>query len=239
MSFKSKYCVNVSFSFAPVRLCRRTVEVGGVHLVAHGGDGLQQGDARLGQCVQNMVASVAWRIDAYLAAQLFNAELSFRRVELHPCHVGEVALELRILERLARYGVVIVVLPQAVLRTLHAVLPYAVGTFAHPLLRLHQLFGVVEADAHQIYHAVEVIVDAHMHAAVVQEPPRHLLQRAVLVVSHQRAVAEGESAERALVGIFRIFRLLLLRLFVVVVIETVLRAVGALGSDKPRSVAER
>ena len=120
-------------------LGRRTVEVGGVHLVANTRDGLENGDSRLRQGVENMVSSIARSIDSYLIIHGLDTNGTLAGVQLHPCNIREIALELRIFERLARNGVVVVVLPQTILWTLLTVLPNAIRTFAHPLLRLHHL----------------------------------------------------------------------------------------------------
>ena len=107
------------------------------------------------------------------------------------------------------------------------------------MLALDQLLRIVEADAHEVDDAIEVIIDIHIHAAIAQEAPRHLVNRTVQVVGYQRAVAEGEAVEGTLVGILRILRLLLEGFLVVMVIEAVLRAVGTLGGDKAGTIAER
>ena len=65
---ESPHGVEDVFPFQPGGLCRGTVEVGGVHFVAHGGDDLEQGDARFGEGVEEVVAAVAWLVDADVAA---------------------------------------------------------------------------------------------------------------------------------------------------------------------------
>ena len=94
-----------------------------------------------------MVASVARGIDADIVGGCHYADATLGGGQLHPVHAGEVTLEFRVFPALARNGVVIVGLPVAVLWTFLAVLPYAVGATPHPLLALHLLLGVVEADA--------------------------------------------------------------------------------------------
>ena len=122
-----------------------------------------------------MVATITRGIDAHLLVDGLYAHLAFRRGELHPSDISKVALELRIFERLAGNGVVIVVLPVTVLRTFHTVLPHTIRTFAYPLLALYLLLGIVKADTHQIDHAVEVIFDIHIQTAVAKEAVGYLL----------------------------------------------------------------
>ena len=114
--------------------CRRTVKVGGVHLIPYSRNNLQDRDAALWQFVKQMVAAIAWLIntDIVVAAYARDAYLAFLCLYLHPLYVREESLKLRILKRLTWYWVVIIVVPVAKLWTMQAVLPYSVRTIAHP-----------------------------------------------------------------------------------------------------------
>ena len=192
---------DASFSFAPVGLGGRTVEVCRVHFVADGRDGPQNRDARLRQVVEDMVAAVTRRIDAYLSVQDFQAKLSFGRIQFHPGDVREIALKLRILPRLTGNGVVVVILPITILRTFLTVLPDTIGSFAHPLLALHHRLRIVEADTHQVDDTIEVVVYVHIHTAIGQEPPGDLVDGTMQIVDNKRAVVDGEAVESTLIGI--------------------------------------
>ena len=172
-----------------------------------------------------MVTTVARGIDAHLVVHEFQSELTFLRGEFHPGNIREIALEFGIFPRLSGNGVVIVVAPQANLRTFHAVLPDAIGTFSYPLLTLHHLLGIVETDAQQVNHAVEIVIYIHVRPAVAEKTPGNRLDRTVTVVGHQSAVTNGETIENSLVAILGIVGLLLEGLLVIVVIESVLRTV--------------
>ena len=98
-----------------------------------------------------MVAAITWLVNSYIVYNTIPtlgigysclAETAARLegygavgcVESHPRAVGEVALELWILERLARDWVVIVIGPVSVLRAVETVLPYTVRAIAYPFL---------------------------------------------------------------------------------------------------------
>ena len=144
---------------SPYGLCRRTIEVGGVHLVAYGRDYLHHAYSCLRQCIEQLVASVAWLVyaDVVFVGAWTDCYHTRLGLQLHPLHSGEIALELRIVEALSRHGVVVVVCSHAKLRTVYAVFPHSVRTASEPLLMLHFCFRQVELHSHQIYHPIEDI----------------------------------------------------------------------------------
>ena len=100
ISFKCQGSTDTSLSFAPIGLCRRTVKVSGIYLVAYGRDSLEQGDTCLGEGIEKMVTTVTWGIDTNITmvVRMYDPDLSFSGLYLHPVDIGEVAFELRILE---------------------------------------------------------------------------------------------------------------------------------------------
>jgi hypothetical protein len=80
--------------------CRRTVKVGGVHLIPYSRNNLQDRDAALWQLIKQMVAAIAWLIntDIVFATYTRDAYLAFLCLYLHPLYVREESLKLRILK---------------------------------------------------------------------------------------------------------------------------------------------
>ena len=176
-----------------------------------------------------------------IGSQTREADFSFISLELHPLHVGKVAFKLRIIPTFGWNRVIIVVLPIAVLRTLFAVLPNTVRTIAHPSLALHFGLRIVESHTHHIYYTTKIIMAGYSYQTVSEELPIHLIERAMLVCSHQLCLRflPFETDESTLVNKLGIKCLFLLSLFIVVIIELVQTAVASSGSHEPRSIAQR
>ena len=195
------------------------------------------------QGIEQTVSTITRGINAHvlIGSQTREADLSFIGLELHPLHVGKVAFKLWIIPAFGWNRVIIVVLPIAVLRTLFAVLPNPVRTIAHPSLAADLAFRIVESHAHHIYYATEIVMTGYSHRTVRKELPVYLIERSMLVFSHQLCLRflPFETGKSALVNKLGIECLFLLSLFIVVIIELVQTAVASSGSHEPRSIAQR
>ena len=127
------------------------------------------------------------------------------------------------------------------MRTLFAVLPNPVRTVAHPSLAADLGLRVVESHAHHIYHATEIVMAAYSHRTVREELPVHLIERSMLISSHQLCLRflPFETGESTLVNKLGIKCLFLLSLLIVVIIELIQAAVTSSGSHESRSVTQR
>ena len=81
----------------------------------------------------------------------------------------------------------------------------------------------------------------YSYQTVSEELPIHLIERAMLVFSHQLCLRflPFETGKSALINKLGIECLFLLSLFVIVIIELVQTAVTSSGSHEPRSIAQR
>lgn len=118
-------------------LGRGAVEIGGIHLIAHGGYHIKHGESRRGEFVKQMIAAIARLVDTDILSRLpvLQADAPFVGHQLHPVDIGKVAFKLGIVPRLAGNGVVVRILPETVLGALEPVLPHSVRAAAtHDLL---------------------------------------------------------------------------------------------------------
>ena len=195
------------------------------------------------QGIEQTITTITRGINTHvlIGSQTREADFSFISLELHPLHVGKVAFKLRIIPTFGWNRVIIVVLPIAVLRTLFAVLPNTVRTIAHPSLALHLGLRIVESHTHHIYYTTKFIMAGYSYQTVSEELPIHLIERSMLVFSHQLCLRflPFETGKSALINKLGIECLFLLSLLIIMIIELVQAAVTSSGSHESRSIAQR
>ena len=174
---------------------------------------------------------------------MVNTDFPFFRLQLHPFHIGKIALEFGIIPTFARYRIIIRIVPVAHLRTFQSVLPYTIWSFAHPRLALDQLFWIIETNTHDVNNAIESIRNRQSYSTIFSKRPLYFLETAVLVGGNQSVchgfVAECKTGKMPLVGILGILCFLIESILVIVIIEAILRTVATLGGNKTRTITER
>lgn len=118
--------------------------------------------------------------------------LPLARLDRHPVDIRKIAFKLRVVPALAGDGVVVVIVPIAVLRSSEPVLPHAVRAFANPCLTDHTAFGIVEGDAHEVDDTIETVVYIHGHGAVLKERIVDRRDGAVGVARRQRVAVPAK-----------------------------------------------
>ena len=126
---------------------------------------------------------------------------------------------------------------------MNAVLPYTVWTVSEPLLMLYVSFGQVKFHTHEVNNTIEVICVNKACPAVWCDVPFCFLQRTKLVGRcNNKSITFTFCCcylvKLTLFCIFSICCLLLFCLTVVMVVELIHRAVGALVGKEPRAIIE-
>lgn len=144
----------------------------------------------MGKGIEQAVTTITGLIysDISIRGLVGQADKAFSGTDIHPGDMTEIALELRIGEGFTRNGVVIIVLPNIVLRTMKTVLPYTVRAGTQPTFAYYLVFGIVETDSHQIDYAGEVIGIIEGDDAVGGDGPLGFIQIAEAVVGGDNKV---------------------------------------------------
>ena len=85
------------------------------------------------------------------------ADGSLFRTNTHPGDTAKISFEFRIGECLTRNRIVIIILPDIILRAMNTILPYTIRTCSQPTLAEHLSFRIIKANTHQVYHTGEVV----------------------------------------------------------------------------------